>query len=233
MKFCAQVLWIGCLAGLVCNMQTNRTLAQAREVVGDTVQAKPAEAPSETVFSGPQVGEKLPELPVWISGGKDKPASKADLAVRNQSAPLAIAFMHERSRPAFQLVRILSQFAELRKDAGFELHVVVLSEDRSSSEQWLGQIGGYFNPPTELSVAEGGIEGPGALGLNRLMDMTILVAKEGKVTANFALTQVSAATDAPPILKAINDISGGGEIPSIDKLVPQAGQRASRGQASP
>ncbi len=227
MTFRAQVLWIGCLAGLACTLQTSQALAQESESTGDPALTESANAASKTVFSGPQVGEKLTEVPVWISGGKEKTSSKSNLADRNPSAPLAIAFMHERSRPAFQLVRVLSQFAELRKDTGLELYVVVLSEDRSSSEQWLGQIGGYFKPPTQLAVAEGGIEGPGALGLNRLMDMTLLIAMEGKITANFALTQVSAATDAPPILKAINDISGGGEIPSIETLLQPAGQRAS------
>jgi hypothetical protein len=34
-------------------------------------------------------------------------------------------------------------------------------------------------------------------------------------------------------LKAINDVSGGGEIPSVEKLMPQPAQRADRVQASP
>ncbi len=217
--------WLRIVAGMACALYAPGLFAQSLESTDEQPVVKEREDAKDAVFSGPQVGEALVELPVWVSEGKDKPSTKADLAERSQKTPVAIAFMHERSRPAFQLVRILSQFAELRKEEGLELYVVVLTDDRSSSEQWLGQVGGYFKLPTKLAVADGGIEGPGPLGLNRLVDMTVLVAKEGKITANFALSQVSSATDAPPILKAINEISGGGEIPDLDQLLPQPAQR--------
>ena len=157
---------------------------------------EPKQADEEQLFSGPQVGEPLPELPVWLKKSSEGNSEKVDLSQLCEGKPIAIAFMHEKSRPAFGLARLMSAFAEKKKGKELQLYFIVLSDDRSETERWLGQIGRYFNAPTQLAVADGGIEGPGTLGLNRTVSMTILVAKEGKVTANFALTQVSNQVDA-------------------------------------
>lgn len=181
----------------------------------------PVEQPDEEkLFSGPQVGEPLPELPVWMKKSSEANSEKVDLSKVCMEKPIAIAFMHEKSRPAFGLARLMSAFAEKKKDKDLQLYFVVLSDDRSETEQWLGQIGRYFNAPTQLAVADGGIEGPGTLGLNRMVSMTILVANKGKVTANFALTQVSNQVDGPKVLEAMNEVSGGGDIPSLEELLP-------------
>lgn len=179
----------------------------------------------ESVFSGPQTGEALPELPVWEVVAKDQPSEKVDLSALSAKAPIAILFMHEKSRPAFQLARIISTFLEQKKESKLQFFIVVLTDDRSSSEKWLGQIRHYMSKTTRFAVADGGLEGPGALGLNRLVSLTVLVANEQKVTANFALTQVTAATDGPPILKAINELAGGGEVPKIEDLLPKRQNR--------
>ncbi len=183
--------------------------------------AKSTDAADEKIVSGPQVDEPVPESLVWITSAEDKPSEKADLAELSRKGPLAVAFMHEKSRPGFGLTRLMSEFAARRKTEKLQLVVVILTDDRSSSEQWLGLVRRYFPDPTQLAIADGGIEGPGTLGLNRLAALTILVAKEGKVTANFALTQVSEPTDGPAVLKAMNEACGGGEIPSITELRPR------------
>jgi hypothetical protein len=175
----------------------------------------------EPIFSGPQTGEPLPELPVWELSAKDEPSKKVDLSKLNADSPIAVLFLQEKSRPAFQLARIMSTFLEQKKESKLQFYIVVLTDDRSSSEKWLGQIRHYMSEQTHFAVADGGLEGPGALGLNRLVALTVLIAKEQKVTANFALTQVTAAIDGPPILKAMNELAGGGEIPDIDDLMPQ------------
>lgn len=184
--------------------------------------AAPAQATAvEKIVSGPQVGEAMPAAEVWITSAEDKPSSKSDLAAMSKEGPLAVVFMHEKSRPGFGLARLMSELAARRKAEKLQFVVVVLTEDRSSSEQWLGLVRRYFPEPTQLSVADGGIEGPGSLGLNRAAALTILVAKEGKVTANFALTQVSEPTDGPAVLEAMNQACGGGAIPPIDELRPR------------
>jgi hypothetical protein len=55
----------------------------------------------------------------------------------------------------------------------------------------------------------------------------------GLGAAHFVVSQVAVATDRPPLMQAINDISAGGEIPSVEKLMPEPVQRAARVQASP
>lgn len=179
---------------------------------------------SEKIVSGPQIGEEMPTAIIWVNSSDQQPSRQVDLAELSKK-PLALAFMHERSRPGFGLARLMSEFAARRKTENMQFVVVVLTDDRSNSEQWLGLVRRYFPEPTQLSVADGGIEGPGTLGLNRLAALTIIVAKESKVTANFALTQVSEPTDGPAILKAMNDACGGGEIPKLEELRPQPAKR--------
>ncbi len=189
---------------------------------GESEDGKGAKSTDKKIFSGPQAGETLSEVPVWVASKDDQPSHKVDLAEFSKKSPVAIAFLHEKSRPAFGLARLMSAFAQRRKESGLQVVFVRLTEDRSSEEKWLRQIRRYFSGPTQLAVADGGIEGPGSLGLNRLVAMTILIAQDGKVTSNFALTQVSTATDGPLVLAAMNEVSGGGEVPSVTELMPRA-----------
>ena len=64
-------------------------------------------------------------------------------------------------------------------------------------------------------ISTDGVEGPGSYGLNRNVTLTVLIGKEGKVTANFALVQPSLPVDGPQILKAIVAATGGGKVPTI------------------
>ena len=48
---------------------------------------------------------------------------------------------------------------------------------------------------------------PGAYGLNRNVAVTVLVATDRVVSANFALVQPSLEVDAPKIFKSIADFS--------------------------
>lgn len=184
--------------------------------------AAPAKVDSaQEIFSGPQVGEAIGEAHVWVVPPGDKPSEKQDLQTLAEQGPIAIAFMHEKVRPAFGLARLMSEYATQLKDTHkIQLLFVVLSEDRSSSENWLRLIRKNFKAPTQLAVADGGIEGPGSLGLNRKVVMTILVAKDAKVTANFALTQVTDKVDGPKILKAMSEAAGAGDPPAIGELMP-------------
>ncbi len=183
---------------------------------------RPSDEHTKPIFSGPQKDEPLPAIEIWELQPGDAPSRKIDLSDVAREHPTVIVFMHEKSRPAFALGRILSAFAKHKQDEDLQLYFVVLSDNRSESEQWLKMIRRYFEPSTRLAVAEGGIEGPGALGLNRLVAMTILVAKDGKVLHNFAFTQITSAVDGPKVLEAINAVTGGGPIPSIQELLPRS-----------
>ncbi|MCH7688790.1 MAG: hypothetical protein IH899_19265, partial [Planctomycetes bacterium] len=58
-------------------------------------------------------------------------------------------------------------------------------------------------------VSVDGGEGPGAYGLNRKVTLTIVVAVDNKVTANFALVQPNVQADVPKVLKAVVKQIGG------------------------
>src|SRR5262249_22224448 len=60
-----------------------------------------------------------------------------------------------------------------------------------------------------LGISLDGREGPGSYGLNRNVTLTILVGKNDKVTANFALVQPSIQADLPKILEAVAKVAGG------------------------
>lgn len=67
-----------------------------------------------------------------------------------------------------------------------------------------------------VGVSPDGLEGPGKYGLNSKVELTILMAKEGKVTANFALVQPS-VNDTPAVAEAIVK-QVGGKAPTLKEL---------------
>lgn len=178
----------------------------------------------EDVFSGPQVGELLPPLTVRNIVGPQA-GQESDPVTTAEGKPLLLIFIHKRERPAFGLANTLTKAAVERGPAGLQRQLVFLTDDPTDTESWLRRIASYFEKGTPVGLSPDGAEGPGAYGLNRNVTMTVLVGREGKVTANFALVQPSLAADGPKILKAIWDATGGGEVPEITKFAPQ-GMRA-------
>lgn len=168
----------------------------------------------EPVFSGPQVGEKL--APFQIKGVFGPQAAKQiDLVSEAGEKPVIVVFVHERTRPAFGLTNTLMRFAASRAKDGLVAAVVFLTDDPTSTERWMKQVEQHFPQGATLGISVDGVEGPGAYGLNRNVTLTVLVAKQNRVTANFALVQPSLQADGPAIFKAIVDVLGGGEVPDI------------------
>lgn len=171
----------------------------------------------DPVFSGPQIGEKLsPFEAKGVFGELD--GKKFDLINRAGKKSVALIFVHARTRPAFGLTNLVMKFAATRTKAGLESGVIFLTEDPTATEAWMRQVERHFPKGVAYGLSTDGPEGPGAYGLNRNVTLTVLVGKEGKATANFALVQPSIQADGPKILKAIVDVTGGGEVPSIDEL---------------
>ncbi|GAB5405136.1 MAG: hypothetical protein Aurels2KO_33670 [Aureliella sp.] len=192
------------------------------------------EKPKKKIFSGPQVGEKLGEFPVWEIPSGDSDSKKVDLREIAGKTPLTIAVMHGKTRPAFMMWRALNAYGQKLGNGKMRVFCVMLSDDRSSEDQWLRGIRKrQFPKGGDFAIADGGLEGPGAIGLNRTASMTILVVKDGKVTANYALTQVTAQVDAPKILESIAKAAGEKNAPSLKDLLPQANrmQRTRGGSA--
>lgn len=173
---------------------------------------------TEPVFSGPLPGEKLPPLPVRVLSGKEA-GQKRNLAEHIGEQPAILIFVHSRTRPGFALANTVMRFAASRQKEGLVGAYVFLTDDVTEIENWTKRVNSSFFPEGILrTVSPDGIEGPGAYGLNRNVTLTVLIAKSGRVTANFALVQPSEQADGPRIFKALVEALGGGDVPDIAKF---------------
>src|SRR5207249_4181902 len=149
----------------------------------------------ESVFSGPQPGEKLPSFKA-VGVYDDQEGKERDFIKAAGDKPTLLIFVHEESRPLAALLRALSGYAATREKDGLKTCIVWLARDRTEKAKFLKTARMSLGLKSEVLISLDGIEGPGAYGLNRKVGLRILVSKEGKVTANFALVQ-PAVTDAP------------------------------------
>ena len=185
------------------------------------------EKPAE--FSGPQVGEKLtPFVSKTVLGGEA--GKELDLVKSAAGKPVLIVFVHEVNRPTVGLARLLGLYAATKKGDGLTSGVVFLTADATATEDWVKRASGALPGGVPVGISVDGQEGPGAYGLNRKVQMTVLVGKDDKVTANFALVQPSVQADGPKIAQAIVDVLGGGKGPTIEEL-QRLGGPMRRGEA--
>ncbi len=151
----------------------------------------------DPVFSGPQVGEKLPAFPIESIAGK-----KLDIVENAGEKPVVLVVLHKKTRPAFGFSRALMQYCVEKKEK-LSSAIVFLSNDNVEAKKWLNSISRYFPEDAMVGTSPDGIDGPGAYGLNRKVELTIIVAAEKKVLANFALTQPSNKVDGPKVIAAV------------------------------
>ena len=163
-------------------------------------------AEDDPVFSGPQVGEKLP--PFKIQNVLAESAQDVDLISQAKGKPVLIVFIHKRTRPAFGLTNALMNYALTRKKAGLTSGVAFLTTDATETGNWIKRIRNYFPKGATYGISPDGLEGPGAYGLNRDVALTILMGKDSKTTANFALVQPGMEADGPKIAKALASLLG-------------------------
>ncbi len=171
----------------------------------------------EPIFSGPQVGEQLPNFKATYAMGKEA-GKEFDIVSEANGKPLLLVFFHARTRLAFGMTRAIAKFAATKSASGMRIGVIFLTNDKTEVEQWASNIKNLLSPETTYGISPEGIEGPGSYGLNRNVALTIIVANEGKVVENSALAQPQLAVDGPKILKAIADVTGGGKVPTIEEL---------------
>ncbi|MCY2976780.1 MAG: hypothetical protein NTW52_19155 [Planctomycetota bacterium] len=170
----------------------------------------------ESIFSGPQVGERL--SPFTVRGVFDQDAGKdLDFVVQAGGKPIVLIFVHDVNRQSVSMTRILSQYAFNRAKDGLATGVVWLDDDPTEAETSLKKIRHALVSQVPIGISVDGLEGPGSYGLNRNVMLTILVGKEGKVTANYALVQPSLQADLPKILKSIVAVAGG-TVPKLEEL---------------
>lgn len=209
------------LAILLCSLVLAAPgFAEDKPAVDKPAVDKPAE------FSGPQAGEKLTPLKVRLLTG-DKAGDEIDLVEQAGGKPVVLLFVHAVNRPSIGLARTILTYAAQHKADGVHPSLVFLSGDATETEEFVKRAAHALPEGVPIGVSTDGAEGPGAYGLNRQVTVTVLVAKDNKVTANFALVQPSLQADGLKIAKAIAD-AGGFEAPTLAKLEKIA-QPARRG----
>jgi len=176
-----------------------------------------AASADDAVFSGPQVGEKLPSFKVKGVFG-DLAGKELDLIERADGKAVALIFVHVKTRPAFGLTNTIMKYAATRSKDGLQNAVIFLTDDPTPMLEWMNRVKNILPKGVTHVISTDGAEGPGSYGLNRNVALTVLIGKEGKVTGNFALVQPDLGVDGPKILEAIVSAIGGGKVPTIAEL---------------
>ena len=167
----------------------------------------------DAVFSGPQVGEKSPAFKaVGIWG----PQAGKEHQVNPTSGAHAVIFVHQIERSIVPLLGVIDQYCGEKKTQ-ITGQVVFLSDDRVAAEQRLPLTSRAIRLQAPAALSLDGIEGPGAYGLNKKCMMTIVLSRDNKVAANFALTQPG-IVDAPKVISAIAALIGDPKPPTAEEL---------------
>jgi hypothetical protein len=176
-------------------------------------------AAQEEVFSGPQVGEALVSFETRSTLGEEA-GETFDLIKDADGKPVLIIFVHNVTRPSIGLTRTVVEYAQRKWSDKLKMGIVFLSADATDTETWLKRASHAIPQKVPVGVSVDGLEGPGAYGLNRQATLTVLVGNKNKVTGNFALVQPSLTADAPTIGKALVDVMGGGDAPTLAEMAP-------------
>jgi len=196
-------------------------------VAQETPKESPASSGS-TLFSGPQVDEALPRFE-FKSGLGDSIGQLIDPVALAQGKPLVLVFLHDVNRQSISMTRVLTQYTQSRGQDGLFSAVILLAEDPTGAQDTIKRIQHALTPNVPTGVSPDGPEGPGSYGLNRAVQMTILVADKNRVKANFALVQPSLQVDLPKVVRSVVELIGGPE-PKLSELLDAGGamQNAAR-----
>lgn len=175
----------------------------------------------EEVFSGPQVGEELPSFELTLALG-DSAGEVSDPVAIAKGGPLLLVFLHDVNRQSVSMTRVLAEYARSRAKDGLHTSVILLSDDATGAKSTLKRIEHALAKDVATGVSLDGREGPGSYGLNRTVQLTILMANKNRVTANFALIQPSLQVDLPKVVEAIVEQIGG-QVPKLDQLLQNGG----------
>jgi hypothetical protein len=170
---------------------------------------------ADTVFSGPQQGEKTTPFKVIELTGANADKER-DVIEDNKGSATALVFMHGIERSMMPLLRVVDEYGALRKDS-LKTEIIFLAADRLQGEQRVKAAAGSLKLQSRVGLSLDGAEGPGNYGLNKECLMTIVTAKDNAVTANFALVQPGIA-DAPKVLEALAKVCGDTRPPTVEEL---------------
>ncbi|TWU57662.1 hypothetical protein [Rubripirellula reticaptiva] len=184
----------------------------------------------DLIFSGPQVGEPVVPFEARIVFGEDA-GNHVNVIKGIDDGPVMLVFVQQVTRPSIALTRLLGNYASTKKDEGLQCRLIFLTSDPTETEAWLRRARGALPEGVSPMISMDGIEGPGAYGLHRKMTLTILIANQGRVVANFPLVQPSIQADAVKIGQAIEKVLGRKQTPSLAEMGFEERQMGMRGRA--
>ncbi|MFN3651577.1 MAG: hypothetical protein ACK47B_18530 [Armatimonadota bacterium] len=174
----------------------------------------------DPIFSGPQPGEKLTPVRALAVTGPEA-GKEIDPVSAAGGAPTVLVFLHGLERSMVPLLTTLDQYGA-EKAPGLRTQFVALSDDRVAAEQRLPLVAQSLRLKSPLVLSLDGPEGPGNYGLNKQCLMTVVMGRENRVTANFALVQPGIA-DAPRVLAKLAELVGDPQPPMAEALQSRRG----------
>jgi hypothetical protein len=170
---------------------------------------------ADPIFSGQQPGEKITSFKtveiLGTNAGKER-----ELITNDAGGATVLVFLHRIERSMMPLLLVIDEYGAMRKDS-LKTEIIFLNADRLEGEQKAKNAAGSLKLNAPVGLSLDGAEGPGNYGLNKECLMTIIVAKDQTVTANFALRQPGIA-DAPKVLEALAKVSGDASPPTLEEL---------------
>ncbi len=222
-------------------MAARRALANRENQTRSRIERVIVKSPDEfkrdqdaKIFSGPQLGEKLPPLNAMAINGETK-GKTYDVIAKTDGHPIVLFLQDDSGLGLRGLVGFSRLLAKVTEKSKKKLHikVVFLGDSPDTLAKQASKIVPHIPSDIILGISPDGREGPGSYGLNRSVAQTVIIAKDGKVLHNFAFTQPILRPD-PHVLGAIGEAIGV-EPATLEKWLneaPAEDERMERGDTS-
>jgi hypothetical protein len=166
-------------------------------------------AQGDSFPSGPAVGEKLGDFKAHAFSGADA-GKEFKFFAKAKGGPTLLVFMHAPNdigitRPGLQFLKPVDKYAA--DSDKLTTHIIWVSGDKDKTEGYLKRAENSLGLKSPICICLEGKDGPAAYGLNDKVSITVLVAKEGKVVANFALVDPN-AKDSAKVIAAVAKVLG-------------------------
>jgi hypothetical protein len=158
--------------------------------------------------SGPKVGEKLGDAKVKgiFEPIEGKEFNLLDRAKKEQTVIVFVQRKDQKdiTRPTFRLLKDIDK--AVGEEEKLNAIFVWVTDDVGKTEEFLNRAKGSLKFQMPVAISLDGNTGPNGYGLNDQVDVTILLAKDARVTANFAFVGPN-ETSAPKVIAAIRDLA--------------------------
>jgi hypothetical protein len=165
----------------------------------------------EDLKSGPQPGDAIGAFNVTkVAGAADDGVDVGKTLCyrcRYGKNPMVMVFSRKSDEKLTQLAKDLDKAVADNSDKNLKAFVNVIGEDRSAAEscaKTFAETSDYKNVP--IVVPEEVSNGPDNYGINPKAIVTVIVAKDGKVTASHAYNHVPDSGEVKEILSEVSSL---------------------------